>query len=248
MNNRFRLGIQSYCFRSFPTISSLIECLQQVDLAYVELYPGHLDFNADESTITAALAQLDASGITVDGYGAVSIANDESMIRRYLQFCRQANVACGTIGDIDDAAEDLLQQLCDEYEMNVAMHNHGRKHRYGSYESIRELLSRTGPRVGVCLDTAWALDAGEDPVEGIELFADRLYGVHLKDFVFGDDGTPEDVIIGRGGLDVPVFMQNLSRCGFDGYMSLEYEGNPENPVPEIVECVAVVRETIASLL
>ena len=90
-------------------------------------------------------------------------------------------------------------------------------------------------------------DAGCDPVEAIDVFQDRLYGVHLKDFVFDDQGGHQDVIIGTGGLDLPTFMRRLEDIGFDGYLSIEYEGDPDHPLPQVKECVRVVQAVIDEL-
>ena len=37
------------------------------------------------------------------------------------------------------------------------------------------------------------LDSGGDPLAVADKFRDRLYGLHVKDFVFKPDGKPEDV-------------------------------------------------------
>ena len=54
MSVEFRLGIQSYCFRNFQPLSSLIDCLKQVGLRYVEVWPGHLDYAAGEESSSGA--------------------------------------------------------------------------------------------------------------------------------------------------------------------------------------------------
>jgi sugar phosphate isomerase/epimerase len=78
----------------------------------------------------------------------------------------------------------------------------------------------------------------------VDRYGDRLYGVHLKDFVFDDQGNHEDVIIGTGGLDLPEFLRRLKGVGFDGYMSIEYEGDVDDPLPAVIECVRVITEAI----
>jgi sugar phosphate isomerase/epimerase len=64
------------------------------------------------------------------------------------------------------------------------VHNHGGKHWLGSSEALSYLFGRSSPRIGLCLDTAWCFDSGEDPLQWTEKFADRLVTVHLKDFVY----------------------------------------------------------------
>jgi sugar phosphate isomerase/epimerase len=42
-------------------------------------------------------------------------------------------------------------------------------------------------------------------------------------------------------------MRRLKDVGFDGYLSIEYEGDPEDPIPQVKECVRVVQEVIRAL-
>jgi inosose dehydratase len=242
MSHEFRLGIQSYCFRNFKPLSSLIECLQQVGLRYVEIWPGHLDFAAGPKAVQSGLKALKDAGITIDSYGVVGVGGDEEKDRALFEFCQLAGLRAFSIGGLKDDAIDSVERLCDEYGINVAIHNHGSRHDFGSFDVLEELFGRTSSRVGLCMDTAWALDSGEDPVDGVERFGDRLYGVHLKDFVFDSDHKPKDVLIGTGGLDLPAYMDALKDVGFDGYMSLEYEGNPDDPMDEVMACMKAVKE------
>ncbi len=247
MAAEFRLGVQSYCFRNSKTLAELISCLQEVSLEYVEIYPGHQPFEAERAEVQKMLDALGAEGITMDSYGAIHMKADEKQNRTFLEFCNQTGIKSATVVDVDPDAYEMVDRLCEEYDVNVALHNHGRRHRLGAYSAIEEVLKVTSKRFGVCLDTAWALDSREDPVAGVDRFGDRLYGVHLKDFTFDEEGRPEDVIVGTGGLDLPAFLKRLQSSGFSGYFSLEYEGNPDHPLPDVKECVQVVKAAIAEL-
>ena len=163
-----------------------------------------------------------------------------------MQFAQLAGLkAISADPDPDPQVCADLQALCEEYDVNLAVHNHGKKHRLGSIASLEDLFGRTSRRFGLCLDTAWMLDAGEDPFEAIERFSGRLYGVHLKDFGYDADGSRHDVIIGEGGLDLPHLMRTLADMNYQGYLSLEYEGDADNPLPNVLKCVEAVRAAIA---
>ena len=97
-----------------------------------------------------------------------------------------------------------------------------------------------GDRIGLCLDTAWALDAREDPIAMAERYADRLYGVHIKDFVFDRAREPEDVIVGQGNLDLPRLAELIESNENVKMVVLEYEGDVDNPVPALTKCVQAV--------
>ena len=247
METSFRLGIQSYCFRVCESVSELIGALGQVGLRYVELWPGHQPLDVDPAILRGALAQFAAHGITVDACGCVSAPNGKA-IRPALEFARLAGIKAVTADpDPEPAVCKQLEQLCDEYDVNIAVHNHGRDHRLGTIAALDELFSRTSPRIGLCLDTGWLLDAGDDVFEAVARFGDRLYGVHLKDFAYDDDGTRHDVIAGEGMLDLPRLMSALRIVGYQGYLSIEYEGDMESPLPSVRKCVQAVQATIDAL-
>ena len=75
-----------------------------------------------------------------------------------------------------------------------------------------------------------------------EKFASRLHGVHVKDFIYDRARNPKDVIIGTGNLDLPKFMTVLKQANFTGPVVIEYEGDVENPVPALKECVAALKK------
>jgi len=246
MSANFRIGIQSYCFRKFLPLQDLIGCLKQVGLDYLELWPGHVSCDADKAQLQEVLDTLAANGISLQSYGQVKFTDDAEAARRVFEFCRMAGIKAVT-ADIDPQSVGLTERLCDDYDVNLAIHNHGRKHRYGHVAQLDELFAKTSKRFGLCLDAAWMLDAGEQPLAAVERYADRLYGVHLKDFTFDANGKPRDVIIGTGGLDLPELMRRLDRMDYDGYLSLEYEGDPHDPLPAVRDCLTAIRAAIEPL-
>ena len=246
MSAEFRLGIQSYCFRKFLPLPELMGALDEAGLSYVEIWPRHLSYEVGRFEQVEALAALKSRNITVDSYGQVRFTDDEASARGVFEFAKLAGIKAIT-SDVDPDAVGMLEGLTEEYGINLAIHNHGRKHRYGRFDQLQPIFGRTSKRFGLCLDTAWFLDAGCEPLEAIDRFEDRIYGVHLKDFVFDEQGNHEDVIIGTGGLDMPGLMKKLENIGFNGYLSIEYEGDADNPVPAVKECVQVAQEVIAGL-
>ena len=65
---------------------------------------------------------------------------------------------------------------------------------------------------------------------------------YIKDFVFDSSGKPEDVIVGQGNLKLDALFSVLKESGFAGTSILEYEGDIENPVPALQNCVDAVRK------
>ena len=238
------LGVQSYCFRGFKENHRVVELVKECGLSAIELWGGHADFT-DESGFDEVIDTYRRGGVDITGIGTQTLRNDEETEAKFFEFARRAGAISVTASFVVDSVPESFrtaEKLAEKYGIRVAIHNHGGRHWLGSREMLRNVLVNTNEWIGLCLDAAWALDSHEDPVAMAEEFADRLYGVHLKDFVFDRAGRPEDVIIGQGNLDLNRLVEVLRQSRFSGALVLEYEGDVEDPVPAMKRCVAAVGE------
>ena len=64
--------------------------------------------------------------------------------------------------------------------------------------------------------------------------------MHLKDH---DNSAKHDVVYGKGGLTCRR-AEALKDVKFTGYISIEYEANPDDPSPDMKACVEVLRASI----
>ncbi len=238
------LGIQSWCFRSMKSHAQVIDALHACKVNRLEISNAHV--HPLRSNSTDIREEYRRAGITLSAAGAFGIGADEHEAEQTFRFMRGLGLTSFAAALRPDGLT-MAQRMADRYGMRVALHNHGRRHWHGPGWAIDQILAKTSSCIGLCLDTAWALDAGDNPVELVERFADRLYGVHLKDFVFDRAGHPQDVIVGQGNLDLPAFLQALEDVGFDGFLTLEYEGDVNNPVPNTLACVKAVHEAYDSI-
>ena len=246
MGADFRLGIQSYCFRNFLPLNELVDALNKVSLRYVEIWPKHIPYTGSKEEQQKALDTLKENNITMDSYGQVVFSADEKAARQAMEFSKLAGIKAVT-AHVEPDGIQAAEKLTEEFGISLAIHNHGRKHIYGTFAQLDELFSKTSERFGLCLDTAWFLDAGEEPLEALEKYKGRIFGVHLKDFTFDDQGNHEDVIIGTGGLKLPEFIRRLNDADYNGYLSLEYEGNPDDPFDDVIECSKQLQEAVNEL-
>lgn len=237
-----RLGIQSWCFRAFKTVDQVVGGLRAAGVSHLEICGVHVDVAANAAQ---RLKEYAAAGITLSSYGVNKFDTDEAAARRVFEFAAAAGFPTISADLADDGPSlKLVERLCVEFGKKIAIHNHGRRHDLGTVAALERLFAKASPNVGLCLDTAWALDAGEDPVAVAGKFGTRLYGVHVKDFVFDRAGRPEDVVVGEGNLDLPGLVAKLREVRFDGYLTIEYEGDENNPVPALQECVKRVRAVL----
>jgi sugar phosphate isomerase/epimerase len=137
-----------------------------------------------------------------------------------------------------------IEKLAEQYNLKLGIHNHGGYDWLGNPTILKYIFSKTGPRIGLHLDTAWAIDAKQNPVQMVEQFAERLHGIHIKDFVYDRARNFSDVVVGTGNLDLPKLMGTLKQIDFGGPLVIEYEGDVDNPVPALQGCVAAIRKLI----
>ena len=239
------LGIQSWCFRGYKTHDGVIKALKSCGVSRLELSGAHFD-PAQDPNHKAVVDIYRKGGITISAYGVAGVDSNEAKSRAAFEFAKAAGNTVLNVG-FGPGGPEMADRLAKEYGVKAALHNHGRQDPNGAVWRIEEYFSRTSPNVGLCLDTAWMLDSGEDPLKIARKFRDRLYAVHVKDFVFDRSGKPEDVVVGEGNLDLKGLLAYLKETDFDGVFTLEFEGDVDDPVPATKKCVEAIRKTLASL-
>lgn len=234
--NGIPLGIQSWGFRNF-TNEQIIPMLKSCNVNMLEICTRHLDVHLGMEQAEEIVGLYKSHGISFNSFGINDYKNDETRTRALFEFARKAGIK--TVGANPEAqAFPLLEKLCEEYQIKLAIHNHGRQDKiYGKLEQLEEAMARTSDNIGICLDTGWVLDIGEDPVEAIERFSSRIYGVHFKDFVLSEDGVREEKVIGEGKLDLNAAVKALKKMDFKGYLTIEYSADADNPVPNMKKCI-----------
>lgn len=240
------IAVQSYCYRDFKALPDLIAQIKATGLDATELCAVHANFG-DVSTHAATIAAFKNGGVRIAAIGVEYLSGDEATDRPRFEFCKAAGVRNLSISmqptmfDDDFAGLKKLDALAAEYDLKVGIHNHGGYDWLGNDKILAYVFKHT-KHIGLHMDTAWAIDAKQDPTKWVEQFADRLYGVHVKDFLYNERREWRDVVIGTGILDLPAFVAKLNSVGFDGPLVIEYEGDAANPVPALRECVAKLKE------
>ena len=236
------MGVQSFCFRHFKDNARTASLVTECGLARIEICGVQVDFQ-DTASFDSAIGAYRDAGVEIVSIGVNTLAGDEAVERNYFEFLKAAGAKFMSVDFKPDAVPGcftVAEKLAEEYDVRLAIHNHGGRHWLGSAQALEWVFAQTSPRVGLCLDTAWAMHSHEDPIAMIERFGERLYGVHVKDFTFAD-GQHKDVVVGTGNLDLARMAEAMDAVGFDGYVVLEYEADVENPVPALTSCVEAVR-------
>jgi sugar phosphate isomerase/epimerase len=239
------LGIQMYSLRGY-TIDEALGHVKDLGLKFVEFYPGMFPVTEDQAAIDAMKRKVADLGLTMSAYGVNRFTKDAAANRSIFAFAKAAGIP--VLGaDPDPDAFASLDDLVKEYDIRIAIHNHGPTHRYNKVVDVLDAIEKHDVRIGACADLGHFLRSGEKPTEVIRLLAGRLYGIHLKDFAEMQDKT-RGVILGRGHIDVPAVFAALEQARFpaDGALSIEYEENPNDPIADIRACIDAARAAMAA--
>jgi inosose dehydratase len=243
----FPVGLQTISLRKYP-LPEAIRHLQGMGLHYVEFSAGsHLRATASDEQIMEARQLARAAGLKISAQGVNRFSSDHAANRRVFEFAKKLGIRTITANpqpDRDTLAS--LDKLVAEYDLRIAIHNHGPDSLYDKLDDVKKAIQDHDPRIGACVDCGHFLSSGEDPVQCVLSLADRVYGVHLKDHAEIGKKSP-NVILGRGHLDVAALFRALRRIRFptDGALSLEYEANPDNPLDDLKACLAIIKDAIA---
>ena len=238
------LGMTAYTFHRY-TLFDTIEKTEGVGLAYL----GGLSFQKVSKDIDkpfdAQLSddELKAIRLTLDDAGVRMLTcfyarnpGEEQGCRAVFEFARKMGIET-LISEPPLASLDTIESFCDDYEINLALHNHDQKAspNYWSPEAIMKVCAGRGPRIGVCADLGYWMRSGIDPLDALKTLGQRLFVVQMHDL---NELTLQghDVPWGTGVGRTEAFLKELYRQGIQPQMfSLEYSYDWEDSLPEVTQ-------------
>jgi len=185
--------------------------------------------------------RLDDAGVKMPACYCRTLAEADAC-RRVFDFCRDMEIEM-IDGEPPFEAYDMLERLCDEYRINLAVHNHAKPSPYWQPETLIKIFQGRGPRVGACCDTGHWIRSGLPTAETLAKFEGRLLTLDLKDL--GEDGFCVPYGMGKG--DIRGVLKELHRQHFRGLIGIEYGQRSANGEAEITQCAAFVEQVCAEL-
>jgi sugar phosphate isomerase/epimerase len=251
----FAVGAQSYTFRTFG-LERALDAIRDLGLRHVELFRGHVPLNSNAKQIEAVRRLCEERKITPAGFGVERFTSDHKANRRLFEFGRDLGVRYLSADPAKDSF-DSLNRLVEQFKIAIAIHPHGpvaggkRLHEWYSAEAILGAVKDRHRLLGSCLDTGHLIRAAQppfnrklDPAAQVRAMGARNIALHLKDH---DNKRREDVIFGKGVLDVAAVLRALRAVKFSGWISIEYEANPNNPTADVRACLDVFRDAVRKL-
>jgi sugar phosphate isomerase/epimerase len=240
-----KLGLTSYSLRQF-TFDQAIAMTRQLGVKYISLKDMHLPYKTTTAERQQAHQKVEAAGLTLLGGGVIYMNNNPDEIRSLFEYAKDAGMPT-LVSSPEPDALDTVEKLAREYDLRVAIHNHGPgDKRYPSPLDVLRLVKSRDPRLGICMDVGHTVRIGVDPVEAIQQCAARLYDFHMKD-VTQATAKGGATNVGRGVIDIVGVLRALISVKFAYHVALEYEAHGDAPMPGMIESFAYLRGTLAAI-
>ena len=242
----WRLGIEAYTFHKY-TLFEAIERTAKLGLPYMgglsfQKVSKEIDKNFDPQLTDNELKQirlkLDSAGVHLLTYYYHDIPGDQVGCRKVFEFGRKIGIETFMSEPLPDAL-DTIEKFCDDYDINVAIHNHDQKAspQYWNPEGIMKACRGRSKRIGACGDMGYWMRSGIDPIKALNTLKDRLITVQMHDL---HELSPEghDVPWGTGAGRTKEFIKEIHRLGIRPTMfGLEYSYNWYESMPQIARCI-----------
>ncbi|HID24416.1 MAG TPA: sugar phosphate isomerase/epimerase [Planctomycetaceae bacterium] len=250
----WRLGCQAYTFNRF-TFYEAIEKVRSLGLHWIEAYPGQRlspenpDVRTNDSMSPAIRKEvkkrLADAGVTLVNYGVTRLSGREAADRKVFDFAKEMGIET-IVSEPPLDAFQTLDKLANEYQINVAIHNHPKPSRYWNPDTVLQVCEGRSRRIGACADTGHWMRSGLNPLEQLKKLKGRIITFHFKDLNKFGRGA-HDVPWGTGKANVRALLQEIHRQGLKAVFSIEYEHNWLNSLPEIAQCVRYFDQVAAEL-
>lgn len=250
----WQLAIHSYTFQKF-SIFDAIDMTKALGVKYMSI-SGSVLLNPTNRLTTVDLTDAQRTAIDeklrADGFGhfvnigVVQLPADEAKSRHVFEFAKKWGIKI-LVAEPPTNAWDMLEKLCEEYNIRVAIHEHPKgRSIYWNPDTVLEAV-KGRPMLGACADVGHWIRSGLDPLECVKKLNGHILVLHFKDLnKFGMDA--HDVPWGTGVGKTRQIMEELKRQHFHGAFCVEYEYHWENSSPEIAQCVKFFNQTCDELV
>lgn len=240
------VGLQSWTCRNM-TFDQVVNFAVKHRLKHLQLIGNHIDPKGPLEEIKRKKAVLDQHGLVCYTIGVSGTSNSKEDNRKLFEFAKLMGCKMIIVEPRDMAQWDNLEELVKEYDVKLAIHNHGKGTVYGDPATVKQVLAARDARIGVCLDVGWVTAAKFDAAKVFREYEGRVFDIHLKDKKFEDVGGKEvlkDVEIGTGQTDYKSLLTELKKIKWKGVMAIETDNKDfaADPAHFVDSAVKFVKE------
>jgi len=218
-----KLGIQSWSCRNM-SFDQLVDFAVKHDIKYLQMISKHIDPNGTKEDWAKKKAVLDSKGLICYTFGVAGTSMKKEENRKLFEMAKFLDCKVIVVEPRDMAIWDNLEELVKEYDIKLAIHNHGKGSVYGDPETVKKVLNSRDQRIGACMDVGWVTAAGYDAAEIFKGYNGRVYDMHLKDKKIEKVDGKEvylDVEVGTGDANYKGLFAELKKAKWNGVMAIE---------------------------
>ena len=241
-----KLGVASYSLRNFSRAQA-IQMTKALGTRFINLKSVHLPYDASPAEITAARREVEAAGLEIVGGGMITFETDtDEGVRKYFDYAKTAGMPL-IVGTCKPTVLSRIEKFVKQYDIKLAIHNHGPEDPdFPSPYDALKAVQGMDPRMGLCIDIGHTVRTGTDVVRSVADAGPRLLDMHAKDL--RDLKVAESqCIVGEGKMPIAEIFRHLLAMGYSGYVNLEYEIEPDDPMPGMRQSFAYMRGVLAGL-
>ena len=237
-----QLGLQTWTCRNM-TFDEVVAFATKHQIKYVQMVDKHIDPKGTKEETLRKKAILDQRGLVCYTFGVNGTSANKEDNRKLFEFAKLMGSKIIVVEPKNLAEWDNLEELVKEYDIKLAIHNHGTGSMYGDPETVKKVLAARDPRIGVCLDIGWVTAAGFDAAKVFREYNGRVFDMHLKDKRIepaapAAAGAPDasgdkkggkkaagptvlDVEIGTGQANYKDLFAEIKKAKWSGVMAIE---------------------------
>jgi sugar phosphate isomerase/epimerase len=241
------LGLASYTFRNFSR-AQMIGFMKQLNVTDLNAKDTNDHLPMDPKQEAQALQDYAVASIKLRAAGAINFPRaDDDDIRSQFEYCKRAGISVIVAGDPAPDALRRIEKFVKEYDIRIAIHNHGPEDRlYPSPLDVLKVVKKLDPRIGCCIDLGHAARAGANLVDVIHEAGPRIHNIHIKD-LSSFQSRESQVAVGEGILPISEVFEALIAIRYKGFVDLEYEVHADDPMPGVIASFSYMRGVLAGM-
>ncbi len=240
----YKLGMQTWTLRNLNFEQSVEFCAKH-NIKYLQLIPNHLNPNGTREEWQKKKDLIEKNGLVAYTFGVAGTSLNHDDNKKLFECAKFFGMKLIVVEPGDFKIFDDLEQLAKEYDIRVAIHNHGLTSMYGNPLVVRTLLKYRDPHIGVCMDAGWIASGRLDPSKVFKDYNGRVFDIHLKDKHVectekGD--VARDTFVGEGNANLAKLLSTLQEAKWDGIIAIETDNDLKDPTEHTAKAIEFVQK------
>ena len=227
----WQLTMQLWTFNQLSFFAA-VDSSADLGVTWIEAYPGQKLYADDDEVVfdhnlsaehrNIIKAKLRQKGMRLINYGVVDLPGDSIECRKIFDFAKDMGVKT-LVAEPEMKYLGMIDHLCQEYDINVAIHNHPKPSRYWNPDTVLKACEGRSRYIGACVDLGHWIRSGVNTFPEIQKIGKRLTTVHMKDVADYKNPKASDVIFGKGLAEIDKVIEEFRNSKFKGTLVIEYE-------------------------